>query len=88
MVAMYRASAADTRSSCIGNRICWQQRYLCFCLYEVQAKMDYEQKTNQKREVSMYEVPLPSFGNSGDGTPQDPYAADTVAFGVLFCVSR
>ena len=40
-----------------------------------------------QQTVSMCQVPPPSLGNSGNGTPQDQYATDAVVFGILFCAS-
>ena len=35
--------------------------------------------------VSMYRVSPPDLSDIGNGTPQDPYAADAVVFGILLC---
>ena len=35
--------------------------------------------------VSMCRVPPPDLSDSGNGTPQDPYAADAVVSGILLC---
>ena len=38
-----------------------------------------------QRSVSMRRVPPPDLSDSGDSAPQNPYAADTVVFGILLC---
>lgn len=40
-----------------------------------------------QRAVSVRLVPPPDLGNGRDGAAQDPYAVDTVVFGILFCES-
>ena len=38
-----------------------------------------------QRAISVCPMPPSSLGDGGDSTAQDPYAADAVVFGVLFC---
>lgn len=37
--------------------------------------------------ISMCRVSSPDLSDSGDGAPQDPYAADAVVSGILLCQS-
>lgn len=40
-----------------------------------------------QRTISVCPMPPSNLGNGRDGAAQDPYAVDTVVFGVLFCKS-
>ena len=40
-----------------------------------------------QRTISVCPMPPSNLGNGRDGAAQDPYAVDTVVFGVLFCES-
>ena len=55
------------------GRICLPEMRLPSCSHTVQWA------------VSMRTVPPPNFSDSGNGTPQDSYAADAVVPGILLC---